>query len=99
VAKLLEKHGITGVEFSGGNLDNGNYPNLGPIRARILKKSKQSYFAAKTARIAENLNIPVISVGGHRDLEVIGSILATTPIEYFSMSRLLHSEPGMVNRW
>ncbi len=99
VAKLLEEHGITGIEFSGGNLDNENYPNLGPIRGKILQQEKQSYFAEKTARIAEHLNIPVISVGGHRDCNVMENILATTQIEYFSLARLLHSEPDIVNRW
>lgn len=99
VAKELEDRGISGIEFSGGNLDIKNYPNAGPIRNGILKPEKQSYFAEKTARIAQHLNIPVISVGGHRNPEKMEQILNTTSIGYFSLSRLLHSEPGIVNRW
>ncbi|MBI9091947.1 MAG: hypothetical protein JEZ12_22270 [Desulfobacterium sp.] len=37
VAKELEKRGISGIEFSGGNLDTQNYPNAGPARIKILK--------------------------------------------------------------
>lgn len=99
VAKELEKRGISGIEFSGGNLDVNNYGNAGPIRGGVLKPSNQSYFAEKTAQIARHLNVPVISVGGHRTLEKLEHILDTTSIDYFSMSRTLLSEPGLVNRW
>jgi 2,4-dienoyl-CoA reductase-like NADH-dependent reductase (Old Yellow Enzyme family) len=99
VAKELEKRGISGIEFSGGNLDVQNYPNSGPMRDGILKTSNQSYFAEKTARIAQHLNVPVISVGGHRTPEKLENILNTTSINYFSLSRTLLSEPGLVNRW
>jgi 2,4-dienoyl-CoA reductase-like NADH-dependent reductase (Old Yellow Enzyme family) len=99
VAQELEKRGVSGIEFSGGNLDTQNYPNAGPGRSKILKPENQSYFAEKTARIAEHLNVPVISVGGHRTPEKLDHFLNTTSIGYFSMSRPLLSEPGLVNRW
>lgn len=99
VALELEKRNITGIEFSGGNLDNKNFPNQGPGRSGILKAEKQSYFAEKTAGIAAQLKVPVISVGGHRDAEKMEEILNDTSIEYFSLGRVLHSEADMVNRW
>ncbi len=43
VALELEKRGITGIEFSGGNMDNEDYPNQGPGRSGILKVEKQPY--------------------------------------------------------
>ncbi len=94
MAKELEIRGITGIEFSGGNLDSKNYPNCGPIRGKIQKEENQSYFARKTAKIAEQLKIPVISVGGNRSPALMEEILNTTRIEYLSMSRPLLSEPG-----
>lgn len=99
VAKELEKRGITGIEFSGGNLDAKNHPNMGPMRGGILKAPHQSYFAEKTAHIARHLTVPVISVGGHRTPEKLENILNTSPIDYFSMARPLLSEPGLINRW
>jgi len=99
VAKELEKRGINGIEFSGGNLDVENYPDCGPIRGKILKEEKQSYFSKKTAKIAEEIGIPVISVGGNRSPELMENILNETKIQYFSMARPLLSEPDLVNRW
>jgi len=71
VAKGLEQRGISGIEFSGGNLDMKNYPNMGPIRMKILKEEKQSYFTSQTSKIAEKIKIPVISVGGHRSPDLL----------------------------
>lgn len=99
VALELEKRGITGIEFSGGNLDEKNYPNKGPGRKGILKAEKQSYFAETTAKIAGKLKVPVISVGGHRNPERLEEILNSSEIAYFSLSRLLHSEADIINRW
>ena len=99
VAKEFERLGITAIEFSGGNLDVEHYPNAAPIRKGIIKEEKQSYFAEKTALIARELTIPVISVGGHRTPSVLEKILNETPIEYFSFARTLLSEPDMINRW
>ncbi len=75
VALELEKRNISGIEFSGGNLDVKNYPNSGPIRDGVLKLENQSYFIKKTARIAKHLSVPVISVGGHRNPEKMEEIL------------------------
>lgn len=99
VAKGLEQRGITGIEFSGGNLDMENYPNMGPIRTKILKEENQSYFTIHTAEIAKELNIPVISVGGHRTPELLEKTLNSTSIGYFALARPLLSEPDLVNRW
>jgi 2,4-dienoyl-CoA reductase-like NADH-dependent reductase (Old Yellow Enzyme family) len=99
VALELEKRGITGIEFSGGNMDAKNYPNKGPGRGNILKAEKQSYFAKATAKIADKLKVPVISVGGHRSPEMMEELLNDTEIQYFSLSRVLHSEADLINRW
>lgn len=99
VAKELERLGITGIEFSGGNMDIENYPGKAPIKKGLIKEEKQSYFAEKTAIIAKELNIPVISVGGHRSPQKMEDILNSTDISYFSLSRTLHAEPDLINRW
>ncbi|WP_136796390.1 NADH:flavin oxidoreductase [Desulfosediminicola ganghwensis] len=99
VALELQRRGITGIEFSGGNPDADNYPGKAPIRNKIIAEEKQSYFAIETAQIAEKLVVPVISVGGHRSPTKMKELLNTTSINYFAMSRTLLSEPDLPNRW
>lgn len=97
VAKELEKKGISGIEFSGGNIDpeSGNSAS----RSKLFKVEKQSYFKEQTTRIASELNIPVISVGGHRNAKMMEEILNNSNISYFSLSRPLHSEPDLPRKW
>lgn len=96
VAKELEKRGITAIEFSGGN---PVLANRGAIRTKIQKREKQSYFFEATKKIAAALSIPVISVGGHRNVELMEQNLNSSNISYFSLSRTLHSEPDLPNKW
>lgn len=97
IAKELELRGIDAIEFSGGNIDpeSGNIPS----RTKLFKKEKQSYFYEATARISSELNVPVISVGGHRNIERMEEILNNSNISYFALSRPLHSEPDLPNKW
>jgi len=97
VAKELEKKGISGIEFSGGNIDpeSGN----SPVRSKLFADEKQSYFKEQTSRIASELNIPVILVGGHRKTKIMEEILNSSNISYLSLSRPLHSEPDLPNKW
>jgi len=97
IAKQLEKNGISGIEFSGGNIDpeSGN----SALRGKLSKLEKQSYFKEQTSRIASELNIPVILVGGHRNTKLMEEILNSSNISYLALSRPLHSEPDLPNIW
>jgi len=97
IAKELEKKGIAGIEFSGGNIDpeNGN----GASKSKIFDVDKQSYFKEQTSRIASELDIPVILVGGHRNTKTMEEILNNSSISYLALSRPLHSEPDLPNKW
>ena len=99
IAKKLEEHGIDGIEFSGGNLDMKNYINKGPGRVKINKVEDQSYFAEKTAKIANELNIPIISVGGHKTPQRMEEIINSSNIDYISLSRTLFADPEQINKW
>ncbi len=98
VATELEKRGITAIEFSGGNPHPENV-NKGAIRKKVVKPENQAYFKKPTKYIAAHLRIPVISVGGHRDVAMMEEILNSSNISYFSLSRTLHSEPNLPNKW
>ncbi|TKG95105.1 NADH:flavin oxidoreductase [Puteibacter caeruleilacunae] len=93
----LEKRGVDAIEFSGGNIDpeSGN----SALKPRILKQERQSYYKRQVSKIAEQLTIPIILVGGNRNLGIMEEILNDSNISYFSLSRTLHSEPDLPNKW
>ncbi|WP_455537953.1 NADH:flavin oxidoreductase [Terrisporobacter sp.] len=102
VAKKLADLGIDAIEVTGGNgsikevVDN----NLGTSRTKVVvSKDRESYFRNYAAKLADMVDIPVILIGGNRNLDVIEDILNNTKIEYFSLARPLTSEPDLINKW
>ena len=61
--------------------------------------SGEPFFASFGARIAKELDIPVIVTGGWRKLDVIEHHMAQDGIAGIAMSRPLICEPNLVNRW
>lgn len=106
LAKAIERCGIDAIEVSGGMWDCLVRPKaeLGfrPVPApeshtRIRSPEKQSYFL-KYAEILE-LDIPVILVGGNRNIERLEEIVQRNRVDFVSMCRPLISEPELPNRW
>jgi 2,4-dienoyl-CoA reductase-like NADH-dependent reductase (Old Yellow Enzyme family) len=106
VAKAVAALGFDAIEVSGGMWDclSRTEEELGffplPIpesRTRINSLDRQSY----NVRGAEglNLDIPVIVVGGHRNVESLEEIIGRGTIDFFALSRPLISEPDLPNRW
>jgi 2,4-dienoyl-CoA reductase-like NADH-dependent reductase (Old Yellow Enzyme family) len=97
VCAELGRRGMDAIEISGGNA-------MGTRRRRMDRDlgtwlEKESYFAEHAAQIADHVDIPVISVGGHRSLRRMEELLNTTRIGYFSMCRPFLREPDLVDRW
>ena len=95
VCKVLEEAGLSAVEISGGTA--GSRANEGTIR-RVTSET-EAYFRKYAEEIAEEVDIPVICVGGHRDIDNLTDIIKETKIEYVSLSRPFIREPELVNRW
>lgn len=95
VTRELSKMGIDAIEITGGIV----HAELGPQRNKIHTSDKESYHRLHGTKVAEEVDIPVILVGGNKSLEVMGEILNTTDIEYFSLSRPLLRESDLINRW
>lgn len=95
VCKMLEEKGLSAVEISGGTASSR--ANEGTIRK--VSSGTESYFGQYAAEIAEEINIPVISVGGHRDISKLTDIVNQTNIEYISLCRPFIREPELINRW
>ncbi len=106
VAKEVEAMGFDAIEVSGGMWDCltrteeelGFFPLPIPeARTRINNLSKQSYFVPGAEGL--NIDIPVIVVGGHRNVESLEKIINRGKIDFFSFARPLISEPNLPNRW
>ena len=81
--KELEKAGLDLIETSGPN----------PTRDGDM------FFYEETKKLAENLNIPVICLGGIKTYEHANYILKNSKIEYIAMSRALLKQPDIVKKW
>lgn len=106
LAKEVEALGFDAIEVSGGMWDclSRTEKELGffplPIpeaRTRISSLDKQSYYVRGAEGL--NLDIPVIVVGGHRNVESLEEIIDRGNIDFFSLSRPLINEPDLPNRW
>jgi 2,4-dienoyl-CoA reductase-like NADH-dependent reductase (Old Yellow Enzyme family) len=102
VSKRLAELGITAIEVSGGNESSVNVleGNLGPARTKVVvNKERESYFKEYATRLAHEVEIPVILIGGNRHFNVMEDILNNTKIEYFSLARPLTAEPDLISKW
>ncbi|MBP2667301.1 MAG: oxidase [Firmicutes bacterium] len=88
--RQLADRGINAIEISGGTAE---------LNKELNNPYKESIFRDYAARIAKEVQVPVILVGHNRTPAVMEEILNTSDIEYFSLSRPLLREPNLVNRW
>ncbi|GAB6138698.1 NADH:flavin oxidoreductase [Halanaerobaculum tunisiense] len=97
VAQELAQRGIDGIEISGGCESSPR--EQGTIRSGIDAPDKEAYFQDYAAQIAEEVDVPVILIGGNRSLDVMEDVLKTTEIDYFSLARPLIREPDLINKF
>ncbi len=106
LAEQITQTGVDAIEISGGMWDClfRSEEELGfrPVPApeshtRIQKPEHQSYFL----KYAEKLDpsIPIILVGGNRDIENLEKILQGGKVDFIALCRPLIREPDLPNRW
>lgn len=95
VCKMLKEAGVSAVEISGGT--RLSRVNEGTIRK--VTSETESYFKQYASEIAEEIDIPVILVGGNRDYDKMEDIIIQTKNDYISLSRPFIREPDLINRW
>lgn len=88
ICKILSKEGIDSIEVS------GNGTSVDGIRA----DKNEAYFGNFAATLAEEVNTPVILVGGLRAKDTIEAFLNNTKIELISLSRPLLRDPDWPNK-
>lgn len=85
LCKLLALAGIDSIEVS------GNGTSVSGIRAHV----NEGYFLPFAARLAEEVDVPVMLVGGMRALDTMEAVLNRTKVELISLSRPLLCEPDL----
>ena len=106
LAQEIVRAGVDAIELSGGmweclfrsEEELGFRPVPAPeSHTRIRKPEQQSYFL----RYAEALDlpIPIILVGGNRDIEKLETILRGGKVDLIALCRPLIREPDLPNRW
>ena len=94
--KMLVENGIDAIELSGGMLIS---PKLSPSRMGIKSEDKEAYFQNEARAFKEELNVPLILVGGNRSFQVAERLVDGGVADYISICRPLIREPGLINRW
>lgn len=114
IAKMLEENSCDAIELSCGVVEDGFYLARGrvPMRAieyftkgsinfetkDILNTAEKLYNLEKAKFIKENINIPVILVGGIRDKEDMEKALEDG-MDYISLSRALICENDLIYKY
>lgn len=89
IACSMAEAGLDSIEVS------GNGTSVGGIKAGI----NEGYFFDYAKALAEQIDIPVILVEGHRSIESMDRLLNGSKVEFLSLSRPLVREPDLINRW
>jgi len=85
VCGKLAEMGINAIEIS------GDWLHFSP--------QQEAYFKEEAGKIAAEIDIPIILVGGNRNYHSMVETLNQTPIEYLSLARPLIAEPNLIKRW
>jgi len=95
-AGLLAQAGVDAIELSGGLLSS---KKLSPCRLGINSLDKEAYFRTEAQAFKQQLDIPLILVGGIRSPETAEQLLEQGAADYISMSRPFIREPDLIRRW
>lgn len=96
VASMLQEEGIDAIELSGGTFVSGK---LNPSRAGIKSEEKEAYFREAAKAFKDQLQVPLILVGGIRSFNLAERLVDEGYADYISMSRPFIREPHLVKRW
>lgn len=95
ICQELDKHGINGIEVSGGI---GVSSESAPTRI-ISNKNEKGTFSDYALSIADSVKATVISVGGYRTPDMIEQCLNKGKVEAISLCRPLICEPDLPTAW
>jgi len=106
LAQEIVRAGVDAIELSGGmweclfrsEKELGFRPVPAPeSHTRVRRPEQQSYFLPYAEKL--NLPVPIILVGGNRDIETLETILQDGKVDFIALCRPLIREPDLPNRW
>ncbi|MGL5979058.1 MAG: NADH:flavin oxidoreductase [Erysipelotrichaceae bacterium] len=97
ICRELERLGIDAIELS-GNI-HGKARDMVGQSFDGYRLEKEGYFVNYGNVISEELDIPVITVGGLTNFDTIHQLLQQSNIAYFAIARPLLAEPNLIKRW
>jgi 2,4-dienoyl-CoA reductase-like NADH-dependent reductase (Old Yellow Enzyme family) len=95
IASLLASGGICAIEPSSGGA-GASYTPSGPI---AKDEWHEGYLIEHAARIKEAVHVPIMVVGGMRNLNMMEEVVASGKGDLISMCRPFIREPDLINRW
>ncbi|KZL93603.1 NADH:flavin oxidoreductase [Clostridium magnum] len=97
ICKKLEEIGVDAIEIS-GNIHGKAKSMVGQV-FNDHEIQKEGYFLEYAKVISNEINVPIITVGGFKNIDNIEKILNETNIDYFALSRPFLAEPYLIKRW
>lgn len=97
ICKKLEEVGIDAIEIS-GNIHGKARSMVGEVFDGY-EIQEEGYFLEYAKIISNEVNVPLITVGGFKNIDTMKKFLNETNIDYFALSRPLLAEPFLIKRW
>lgn len=97
ICKKLASLGVDAIVMS-GNIHGKASSMIGQTFDEHTLQD-EGYFHEYGDIVSQEIDIPVITVGGLTDINAIEEIASRTNIQYFALSRPLLSEPHLIKRW
>jgi 2,4-dienoyl-CoA reductase-like NADH-dependent reductase (Old Yellow Enzyme family) len=95
IAVLFANGGICAIEPSCGGLGASHMPS-GPI---TKDEWHEGYLIEHAERIKKAVNVPIMVVGGMRDLKMMEEVVMGCKGDLISLCRPFIREPNLINRW
>jgi 2,4-dienoyl-CoA reductase-like NADH-dependent reductase (Old Yellow Enzyme family) len=96
-ARLMAEWGFDALEISSG-LRGKPYEGT-EFRTRINRIEREGYFRKWCKQIKDEVNVPVMMVGGLRTPELMAEVIQKGEADLISLCRPLIREPGIINEW
>lgn len=97
VSAMFEKAGVDAIEVSGGTIGALLTGNVDGSFSPVSRKDV--YYRESAKRLKENVNIPVLLVGGIRSFETADELVKSGVADYISLCRPLIREPDLIKKW